>query len=82
MSSESRGEARILANEDLKEMPLHELQAALHLTQQQLALTLAMTQAAFRKWRNARMFTSVPSGISLRLWADGWKCTRSFPMGK
>ena len=36
MSSESRGEARILANEDLKEMPLHELQAALHLTQQQL----------------------------------------------
>ena len=46
MSSEARAEARRLAGQDLKEMPLHELRAARHLTQQQLAKTLDMTQAA------------------------------------
>ncbi len=46
MSPEARAEARRLAGEDLKEMPLHELRAARHLTQQQLARTLDMTQAA------------------------------------
>ena len=46
MSPESRAEARSLADKDLKEMPLHELRAARHLTQQQLAQTLNMTQAA------------------------------------
>jgi DNA-binding Xre family transcriptional regulator len=46
LSSEARAEARRLADEDLKEMPLHELRAARHLTQQQLARTLDMTQAA------------------------------------
>jgi hypothetical protein len=33
-------EARRLADKDLKEMPLHELSAARHLTQQQLARSL------------------------------------------
>src|SRR6266567_2904937 len=46
MSPEARAEARRLADQDLKEMPLHELRAARHLTQQQLAQTLNMTQAA------------------------------------
>src|SRR5271154_2110768 len=46
MSPEARAEARRLADEDLKKMPLHELRAARHLTQQQLAQTLDMTQAA------------------------------------
>jgi DNA-binding XRE family transcriptional regulator len=46
MSPEARGEARRLADKDLKEMPLHELRASRHLTQQQLAHTLDMTQAA------------------------------------
>ena len=46
MSPEARSEARCLADNDLKEMPLHELRAARHLTQQQLAQTLNMTQAA------------------------------------
>jgi len=46
MSPEARAEARRLADEDLKEMPLHELRAARHLTQQQLAKSLDMTQAA------------------------------------
>lgn len=46
MSSEARAEARRLADEDLKEIPLHELRAARHLTQQQLARTLDVTQAA------------------------------------
>jgi DNA-binding Xre family transcriptional regulator len=46
MSPEARAEARRLADEDLKEMPLHELRAARQLTQQQLAQTLEMTQAA------------------------------------
>ena len=46
MSPEARAEARSLADKDLKEMPLHELRAARHLTQQQLAQTLDMTQAA------------------------------------
>jgi len=43
---EARAEARRLADKDHKEMPLHELRAARHLTQQQLARTLDMTQAA------------------------------------
>jgi len=46
MRPEARAEARRLADEDRKEMPLHELRAARHLTQQQLAQTLDMTQAA------------------------------------
>ena len=46
MRPEARAEARRLADKDLKEMPLHELRAARHLTQQQLAQTLDMTQAA------------------------------------
>ena len=46
MSPEARAEARRLADEDLKEMPLHELRAARHLTQQQLAKSLDVTQAA------------------------------------
>jgi len=46
MSPQARAEARRLADQDLKEMPLHELRAARRLTQQQLAQTLDMTQAA------------------------------------
>lgn len=46
MPPAARAEARRLASKDLKEMPLHELRAARHLTQQQLAQTLDMTQAA------------------------------------
>ena len=46
MSPQALAEARRLANEDLKVMPLHELRAARHLTQQQLARTLGMSQAA------------------------------------
>ena len=46
MSPEARAEARRLANEDLKSMPIHELRAARRLTQQQLARTLDMSQAA------------------------------------
>jgi DNA-binding Xre family transcriptional regulator len=46
MAPEARAEARRLADQDLKEMPLHELRAARRLTQQQLSQTLDMTQAA------------------------------------
>ena len=46
MPAKDRAEARRLADQDLKEMPLHELRTARHLTQQQLAQTLDMTQAA------------------------------------
>ena len=46
MPPEARAEARRLADEDLKEMPLHELRAARHVTQQQLAKSPDMTQAA------------------------------------
>src|SRR5580704_13805567 len=46
MSPQAQAEARRLADSDLKEMPLHELRAARRLTQQQLARTLDMTQAA------------------------------------
>jgi len=46
MSPDARAEARHVADEDLKEMPLNELRAARHLTQQQLAKSLDMTQAA------------------------------------
>ena len=46
MSPEAQAEARRLADKDLKEMPLHELRAARNLTQQQLAKSLDMTQAA------------------------------------
>ena len=43
MSPEALAEARRLADEDLKEMPLYELRVARQLTQQQLARTLDMT---------------------------------------
>jgi DNA-binding Xre family transcriptional regulator len=46
MSPEARAEARRLADEDLKAMPIYELRAARRLTQQQLARTLNMSQAA------------------------------------
>jgi Helix-turn-helix domain len=46
MSPKSRAEARRLADEDLRAMPLHELRSVRHLTQQQPAQTLDMTQAA------------------------------------
>ena len=46
MSPEARAEARRRAQELMNEMPLHELRAARQLTQQQLARTLDMTQAA------------------------------------
>ena len=46
MSPEARAEARRLADKDLAEAPLQELRTARHLTQQQLAKTLDMTQAA------------------------------------
>jgi len=46
MSPEARAEVRRRAQELTKEMPLHELRAARRLTQQQLAKTLDMTQAA------------------------------------
>jgi DNA-binding XRE family transcriptional regulator len=54
MSPEARAEARRLADQDLKEMPLHELRAARHLTQQQLARTLDMTQAAISQLEQTR----------------------------
>ena len=46
MSPDARAEARRLADEDLKALPIHELRAARKLTQQQLARTLDMSQAA------------------------------------
>ena len=46
MSPDARAEARSLADQDLRDMPLHELRAARNLTQQQIAQTLDMTQAA------------------------------------
>src|SRR5260370_38498046 len=46
MSPAARAEARRRVQEELKKMPLHELRAARRLTQQQLAQTLNMTQAA------------------------------------
>jgi DNA-binding XRE family transcriptional regulator len=46
MSPEGRAEANHRAQELMKEMPLHELRTARQLTQQQLARTLDMTQAA------------------------------------
>ncbi len=46
MSSKARAESDRLFKEHLKEMPLHKLRAARQLTQQQLAQTLDMSQAA------------------------------------
>jgi DNA-binding Xre family transcriptional regulator len=46
MSPAARTEVRRRVQEELKKMPLHELRAARRLTQQQLAKTLDMTQAA------------------------------------
>ena len=46
MSPEAQAEARRLADEDLAKMPLQELRTARQLTQQQLAQTLNMSQAA------------------------------------
>jgi DNA-binding Xre family transcriptional regulator len=46
MSPAARAEIRRQVQEELKKMPLHELRAARRLTQQQLAKTLEMTQAA------------------------------------
>jgi len=46
MSPEARAESDRRAKQILKEMPFHELRAARRLTQQQLAKTLDMSQAA------------------------------------
>ena len=46
MSPAARGEVRQRVQDELKKMPLHELRAARRLTQQQLAQTLDMSQAA------------------------------------
>jgi len=46
MSPEARAEVQRRVREEMKQMPLHELRAARRLTQQQLARTLDMTQAA------------------------------------
>jgi DNA-binding XRE family transcriptional regulator len=46
MSPEARAEVRRRVQEEMKQMPLHELREARRLTQQQLARTLDMTQAA------------------------------------
>ena len=79
---EARAEARRLADKDLKEMPLHELRAARHLTQQQLAQTLDMTQAAVSQLeQRTDVYLSTLENFIER-WVDGWKCTPSFPMGK
>src|ERR1039457_4497660 len=80
MSPEARAEARRLADKDLKEMPLHELRAARHLTQQQLAQTLDMTQAAVSQLEQRTDVYLSTLETSLKRWVDGWKCTQSFPM--
>src|SRR5258708_39631860 len=46
MSPRARAEVQRRLEKERKEMPLHELRAARRLTQQQLAKTLDMTQAA------------------------------------
>src|SRR5260370_36409545 len=46
MPPAARTEVRRRVEEELKKMPLHELRTARRLTQQQLAQTLDMTQAA------------------------------------
>ena len=46
MSPQSRAEVDRRVRQEMKKMPLHELRAARRLTQQQLAQTLEMTQAA------------------------------------
>jgi DNA-binding XRE family transcriptional regulator len=46
MSPAARTEVRRRVREELRKMPLHELRAARRLTQQQLARTLDMSQAA------------------------------------
>ena len=46
MSPAARTEVRRRVQEELRKMPLHELRAARRLTQQQLAKTLDMSQAA------------------------------------
>jgi len=46
MSPKARAEVRRRVREEMKQMPLHELREARRLTQQQLARTLDMTQAA------------------------------------
>jgi DNA-binding transcriptional regulator YiaG len=46
MSPQAQAEVRRRVNQELKGMPLHKLRAARQLTQQQLAQTLDMTQAA------------------------------------
>ena len=46
MSPQAQAEVRRRVNQELQGMPLHKLRAARQLTQQQLAQTLDMTQAA------------------------------------
>jgi DNA-binding XRE family transcriptional regulator len=46
MSPAAQAEVRRRVKEELEKMPLHELRAARRLTQQQLAQTLEMSQAA------------------------------------
>ncbi|MCX6616232.1 MAG: XRE family transcriptional regulator [Acidobacteria bacterium] len=46
MSPQAQAEVQRRVNQELKEMPLHKLRAARQLTQQQIAQTLDMTQAA------------------------------------
>jgi DNA-binding XRE family transcriptional regulator len=59
MSPEARDESDRLVKQHLKEMPLHELRAARRLTQQQLAQTLEMSQAAISQLeKRADMYLS------------------------
>jgi len=52
MPATSRADVERRVAESLKEMPLHELRAARKLTQQQLAQTLGLTQAAVSQIEN------------------------------
>jgi len=52
MPAASRRDVEQRVQASLKQMPLHELRAARRLTQQQLAQTLGMTQAAVSQMEN------------------------------
>jgi DNA-binding XRE family transcriptional regulator len=52
MSPAARKESEDLLREHIRKMPLHELRAARRLTQQQLAQTMDMTQAAVSQLEN------------------------------
>ncbi len=70
LSPAARAESDRLLKDHLKKMPLHELRAARRLTQQQLAQTLDMSQAAVSQTGEAHGY--VPEHARKLCGSHGW----------